>query len=543
VTTDPGGEVRAVVVDPTSRGTVYVATSAGVSKSTSGGRFWFAAGLSGEDVLSIAINAGNPDIVYAGTGSGVFESDDAGEEWRKLSNQVILGIFVDPGQPETLFGIDAGRNVFWSVDGGSTWSSRGAGLPPSSAVSFAADPLNPAILYIGTNVSGVYRSGDEGESWFPAGTGTGGMPVLALAVDATAPTLLYAGTYGGLLRSTDRAHTWAPANGGLVATFIQSVVIDPENEPAAYASSDVQAFVTTDRGQTWTAIAPASAFRIWAVDPKASNVLYASGSQSRVGHIYKSIDAGRSWSTADDGISCPFVNDLTIDPQEPSTVYAATRSLLHGPGTIPCGGLFRSTNGGATWNLLLNAYTSRIVVDPSDSNRLYVFAWNGSGPNYLARSTDGGASWSPIGPAGDALFPGSVIAIDPTRPMRLYAGAELGLYRSDDGGDSWTALDLPDLAPESVALDPFTEGTLYLSGAVYGAVEVLTSHDLGETWTPFLEGLPLLPSPPALAVNRQGTLVYAGTAGRGVFVREVIKRGSRVLPARPRTPVRIDRRP
>lgn len=167
----------------------------------------------------------------------------------------------------------------------------------------------------------------------------------------TAGPFVYAGTRGGgVFKSGDRAATWAPASRSL-----------------PFASS-VSAL---------------------AIDPSAPATLYAALVD---GGVYKSLDRGRRWRASGSGLPEPAGSDfspraggLAIDPTNPSTVYFDHRRE----------GLFRSTDGGATWSpvLVLAATDVRAVgVDPRSTSTLYVAASEG-----VFRSVDGAASWSALG--------------------------------------------------------------------------------------------------------------------------------------------------
>ena len=268
--------------------------------------------------------------------------------------------------------------------------------------------------------------------------GPTGQRILALAIDPAQPGTLYAGTYGGgVFKSTDSGGTWAAVNAGLTNSYVYALVIDPVSSATLYAGTHGGGvFKSTDSGGTWAAVnsglANPSVFAL-AIDPTTSATLYA-GTFDR--GVFKSIDSGGTWAAVSMGLGSPYVEALAIDPSTPTTLYAGTL----GPQ------VYKSTDAGARW------------------------AGTGAGPN-------------------DYWGYGSVfaLAIDPVTPTTLYAGTHYGLFKSTDGGGSWTAI-ITDLTTIvlSLAIDPVNPGTLYAGTNGRG---VFRSTNAGGTWSPFNAGL------------------------------------------------------
>ena len=178
------------------------------------------------------------------------------------------------------------------------------------------------------------------------------------------------------------------------------------------------------------------------------------------------------------------VHALAIDPLTPTTLYAGT-----------FGGVFKSTDGGATWNVsgLVNGYISALAIDPLTPTTLYAGTSEAIGSQGgVYKSTDGGATWTAIGLAGLSVYS---LAIDPLTPATLYAGTDGAVYRSLGGGAQWNATSGLIGRVSSLAIDRLTPTTLYAgtnasplfyawstppvwSGGVY------KSTDGGVTWSP-----------------------------------------------------------
>ncbi len=226
------------------------------------------------------------------------------------------------------------------------------------------------------------------------------------------------------------------------------------------------------------------------------------------GGLLKTVNGGMTWVSLFDNESNPSIGDIAIAPSNPSIVYVGTGEANNRQSSSWGDGVFKSVDGGNTWQhlgLKETHHIGRIVVDPSDPNKVWVAAlgdlWGPNKERGVYRSIDGGASWS------QTLFINedtgvSDIAIDPQSPNILYAaayqrrrtvfgynggGPSGGLYRSTDGGAHWTKLtrglpttgDVGRFAVEVYRRNP---------NIVYALVEhatlggVYRSEDKGMTW-------------------------------------------------------------
>jgi len=205
-------------------------------------------------------------------------------------------------------------------------------------------------------------------------------------------------------------------------------------------------------------------------DPSNVNVAYAAAA---TGGVLKSTDGGLSWTLIGDELPNVNAGDLAVDPSAPQTVWLGTGEPNGGHNNFPGRGVYRSTNGGADWTFMGldgSASIGRIVVDPSNGSRVFVAA-QGSyfGPNPvrgLYRTVNGGTSWVRVLAVSDSAGATDVV-IDPTNPSRMLAatwervrrpnggthlfGPGSGIWRSLNGGDTWTKLGLANGLPNSAA--------------------------------------------------------------------------------------------
>ena len=225
---------------------------------------------------------------------------------------------------------------------------------------------------------------------------------------------------------------------------------------------------TTDAGRTWFPIfdsQPTGSIGALAVAPSNPNVIYVGSGEglrrpdlSTGDGIYKSTDAGNTWQHLGlrDGQQ---VANILIDPQDPNRVFVAVLGHPYGPNSER--GVFRSTDGGETWQKILykddDIGAADLAFDPKNPQIIYTDLWSSRRPPWttgnpleghsggLFKSTDGGETWHPLtkGLPTNAQGLGRVgFGISPSSPNRIYALVDAapevgGLYRSDDAGESW----------------------------------------------------------------------------------------------------------
>lgn len=284
---------------------------------------------------------------------------------------------------------------------------------------------------------------------------------------------------------------------------------------------------TDDAGRTWRAIfdeQPTQSIGAIAVAPSDPDLIYVGSGEGlhrpdlSIGDgIYRSTDAGQTWvhlGLRDGEQIC----ELALDPRDSKRLFAAVLGHPYGPNAER--GIYRSLDGGTSWQRVLykdeDTGGSAVAIDPVHPDIVYAGLWqarlgpwedkndfDGTGGG-LFKSTDGGSTWKPLRAGLPADLSQINIAIAPGTPDRLYAivgtnepgeyssAAGLGLFRSDDAGESWTRItsdprpalrigggDLPVLR-----VDPSNADVLYSAGIV-----AMKSIDGGKTWRP-LRGAP-----------------------------------------------------
>jgi len=222
---------------------------------------------------------------------------------------------------------------------------------------------------------------------------------------------------------------------------------------------------TTDGAMTWTSVFDkegTSAIGSLAVSPSDPNIVYVGtgegcirGNASHGDGIYKTVDGGKTWRNV--GLrDSRAIGKLIVDPKNPDRVLVAALGHPYGPNSER--GIFRTTDGGKTWEKVLykdeNTGGIDVAFDPQNANIVFASLWqarrmpwtlsDGGPGSGLYRSNDGGTTWKqlqehglPKGPYGRI---GVAVAANSDRVYALIEAAEGGIYRSDDGGETWESI-------------------------------------------------------------------------------------------------------
>lgn len=373
---------------------------------------------------------------------------------------------------------------------GGTWNSVGPApiLNGSTAfsgriVGIAASPTDSNTILIAAAGGGVWKTTNGGASWASLTDSQSTTVMGAIAIAPSNSSVIYAGTgepdnsidsyYGrGILKSTDGGTTWALMGGNtFLRHTISRIVVDPTNLNVVYvavAGGGVNGFggntgiyKTTDGGATWTNMTAASGltsnatYSDLAMSPSNSQVLYCSigtffGDTSN--GMYESTNAGVTWTQLANfpvnGTSAGRIS-FSIAPTNGQVIYA---QVSH-PTNYSVVGVFKSTNGGATWGTVTPTssgqtvnymggqgwYDQPIAVSPSDANIVYVAG--SAGTNAVMKTSDGGITWTAInnGTTGSPHPDHHALVFD--AGGRLLDGNDGGIWRLDNpnvGSIVWT---------------------------------------------------------------------------------------------------------
>jgi photosystem II stability/assembly factor-like uncharacterized protein len=489
------GRIADIVLHPENHSVWYVAVgSGGVWKTENAGTTWTPI-FDDEDSYSIGaitLDPNNPSIVWVGTGenvsgrhvaygSGVYRSRDGGQNWENMGledSQHIGMIRIDPRDSNTVFVAAQGplwsgggdRGLYKSTDGGENWRKvLGDGLGNTdlddqyTGVSEVhMDPRNPDVMYAaswqrlrdvavvmdGGPGTGIHKSVDGGETWrqLSEGLPDGMMGKTGLAVSPQNPDVVYAtieldNRTGGFWRSADGGESWEKMNdylsGGTGPHYYQELFASPHQFDRVY-QMDVQMHMTENGGKDFTSLSHEtkhSDHHAMAFRPDDPNYLVVGTD----GGIYESFDLGKTWRFVSNLPITQFYK-VAVDYDEPFyNVYGGTQDNNSQGGPSRTWDVSGIRN--ADWFVTMFGDGHQSAVDPNNPDIVYAQWQQGNLTRYDRRT---GESTYIRPQAGEGEPPerynwDSPILISPHDSKILYFGTQR-VWRSDDYGDSWTAI-------------------------------------------------------------------------------------------------------
>ena len=348
----------------------------------------------------------NGGVVYSTYLGGTEQEIGYGIAVDAFDRALVTGLVLSTDFPvvSPMQSTPGGSPALRTIDSGRTWQAIETGMRSTSIRGFAIDPTDTARIYAVSGADGLFASTDGGDSW--ARIDAAGLPtsaVNAIAIAPTMPPTLYIGAETGVFRSTDGGATWAPVFA--TTSYVTALAIDAVSPTTIYATQRpgfnvYGVFKSTDGGESWvdTGLQDAPDLLV------ASETTVYAGS---LNGVHQNI-AGAGWSRVFIG----EIRALAADPANASIVYAGSFD-----------GVFKSTSGGASWDLILpGGPITALAVASSDPNTVYA-ATESDG---LLWSADAGATWQRVHPSA---FYVSTLLVDPQNPARAYAGS----YVSADG--------------------------------------------------------------------------------------------------------------
>jgi photosystem II stability/assembly factor-like uncharacterized protein len=513
----------------------------GILKSIDGGETWSTTSLSYpvSDMIGTNVIEANPytGTILAGARDGLFRSTDEGETWTQIQT---VGRWYDvkwkPGDSLRVYaakGFGLGNNnVKVSTDDGLTWNKAGVGQPPGGEVGktkIAVSAANPNVIYANYTSSvtsqslGIYRSDDNGETWIPQNTtlnmvNSQGWYNLTLEVDPNDINTVIAGgvslyrstdggvnlsetgggfglgnetavhvdhhaiayepgsssnvwvcTDGGVWKSIDDGVTWSSRREGLVTYQFYDICVAQSDPTFMMGGTQDNGIPGRVDPETWAASTLFADGMVCNVDPENANRIYG---EWQFGNHVKSVNGGDSWFSIMNGItgSGSFVAPADEDQNQPARLFTSTSD-----------GIFRTTNGGSSWEAVgsqtaiwisispvngdvvwtVNSagvmYTTndaetwqnaasygfpvgaetKILAHPTDANTAFVtFSGYTRGVSHIAMTTDMGASWLDV--TGDLpQQPVNTMIVDPLDPIAWYIGTDVGVWSSINSGANW----------------------------------------------------------------------------------------------------------
>jgi photosystem II stability/assembly factor-like uncharacterized protein len=616
--------VGAIAIAPSAANTVYLGTGEGglafdfipgigLLKSTDGGTNWtLPASVLAPMFYKISVLPTNANELVVGTNAGALRSTGGQNgPWTTVITSAsavgvtgygdVTDIVRDPTNAQILYATTFDRlnwctvsfpcphpqnfaspTVLKSVDGGQTWNPANIGLPVSTdlqrvnRLSIAIAPSTPSTLYVatalldantGVETSHIYKTVNSGATWTDtnlaatfsvnmylrtqawydntivvapsdantviaggvlyAKTTNGGTSWAAPAfaadgvhVDAhdlryDAGGLLYICNDGGVWTSPDHGNNVTNRNANLVTRQFYGMANDPANRNRIFGGQQDNGTIRRpDAGGTsWDFFSGGDGFEC-AINAQNPSIAYGT---IQSGVVVRTSDADAAAIVTSDvtprydsGELTPFSSIVQADPVDPSIVYTVStrlwKSATGGDAWVP---LPITVTGGQTWT---NSTISALAISRSNPQVIMV----GKGGR-VYRSTDGGNSWTRVDLGGLPGFGVTNLEIHPADPLTAFvtlATTGTTVYYTTNGGTVWTARDtgLPPFAAQVVRYDPTDPSTLYCGTDV----GVYRSTDSGANWSQFGSGLPAV-SVYDLGATLDGSLLRAATHGRGIW--------------------------
>ncbi|MBK5920985.1 glycosyl hydrolase [Rhodothalassium salexigens] len=481
------GRIADIAIDPQDVSTWYVAVgSGGVWKTVNNGTTWTPL-FDDQPVYSIGdvtLDPSNPHRVWVGTGEnvggrhvgfgdGVYRSDDGGQSWTNMGlgkSEHISTIVVHPDDGDTVFVAAQGplwsqggdRGLYKTTDGGETWKQVLAAGPWTGVTDVVMDPRNPDRLYAATwqrhrtvasymgggPETALYKSEDGGETWekLTQGLPTGNLGKIGLALAPENPDIVYAAIEtnrrkGGIWKSTDRGASWQKqsdtVSGGTGPHYYQELYAHPHIPGRLYLVNNTTV-ISDDGGKTFRPINNeykhgddhAIAFR--PDDP--DYILVGSD-----GGVYESHDGEKTWRFIDNLPVTQFYK-VAVDDAEPFyTLYGGTQDNNTQGGPSRTDDIQGITN--SDWFITLFADGHQPATEPGNPDIVYS-EWQEGNLVRVDRTTGELVHIQPQAKDGEPperFNWDAPIKVSAHQPTRLYYASQR-LWRSDDRGDSWTAL-------------------------------------------------------------------------------------------------------
>lgn len=494
---DPNDHLRLYHIDPIE----------GIFRSVDGGEIWQFVSHPCQSFTSVAIDPRDGDHLFGGAyfaynipdttcPGGLYESTDGGQNWTPLAQDIpdiekagVWRVVIDPQNPDHVYasleygGMDRPGLVVTSTNGGKDWTVlRNSGWRAAIAV----NPNDSRNVYLAAG-SELHRSDDGGRTWTTLRGDFGEHIEVLVFIGNT----LYVGATG-VYQTSDRGQSWKNGTSGFGSTWLE-LTFDPSGEALYAEDNDCNLYKSRDAGIIWEKLTSSGCGLAF---DRANHWLYRADGQA----LYRSSDEGQTWANVG---KTPAGGDnfrVYVSPVEGKTLYTLHSCCPPGPF------LYRSLDGGQTWQPLPTAsdlYHGRLVI-ADDGSRMYAASYgavdvsndggqswsttqartnrNGNPPalvlhpqdsdivllgtwgDGILKSTDAGEIWSPAN-NGLANLHVNALAFDSQHSDVVYAGTDSGVFLSQNGGDSWTAVNEGfgrNLIIYSIAVDPSDSAQVFV---------------------------------------------------------------------------------
>lgn len=534
-----------IAINPQNTNTIYIATgdianaeceSTGVLKSSDGGQTWDTTGLNftisqSRLIARLLMSPLDSNIMFAATNVGVYKTINGGVTWKNVDSVYgLTGMEFNPANPNTVY--TWGTQLYRSVDTGNTWKKLSSGLPDSATSGGFAIGLTQAdtaciyVLVTDNDITGgsywpfngLYRSLNAGDTFkLQSNTidqqGTQGLYDLNVAVSPVNKNVLVIGAVNSDY-SNDGGVTW---NQATLPSHVDHHDLRFFNSSGdtVFSADDGGLFISTDTGNTWHGLN--NEMHIGEIYNISSGphtkYFYLSGRQDEGTLLQDSLSEEVVFGG--DGLEC------IIDPLNENHMFASTENgnigiaygVGHGVNILTYNFNSSGINGPGVWN-------TPYVLQNHTSNTVYV------GKDYIYKTVNLGATWtklnSPTLTGDDNLY--ALLVVSPTNPDYIYAATYSHLYRSTNGGNTFTNITgtfhgyINSLAVSESNPEEIWVGFYGVGSGIYKSVNAGSHFTNFSTGLP--AGVPFFPRTIAPVRNSKDALYIGMSSGAGIYYRD-----------------------
>lgn len=518
-----------ICIDPSDRNTVYASLAGNVIKSTNAGTTWSNCGSGPSGSKKIIVSPNNSNLVYSAANNGVFLSTNGGTSWTKTLNFSVEDIEFNPSNPKIMYvsGSSTSGSVWRSVDAGYNWTQIGSssGITATGRTLIAVSKHNASVVYVvqasGSAFGKMYRSNDSGATFTTLITGNPANGTNYFGYDRNGKESGGQATYDMAIcvnpNNVNEVHIagiicWKSVNGG--ASFEAETEWYYPN-PTGYNHADVHAlewvkstiysgtdggiYKSINNGDDWIDLSKGIGIRqVYRVSCAKTNANVINiGAQDNGSTIRQSTGQWKDWVGAD-GM------DNMISPTNPNIVF----------GTSQNGDLYKTTDQGNSITFLdrpsSGNWITPFVMHPTNHDTIYA-GWQG-----VWRSVNGGLKFTKIsGSSITGLL--NCLAVAPTNTKYIYASVNNVLFKSNNGGITWTSVNLP-ATITSICVSPVTADKIWVT-LNSTSTRIYVSENMGDNFTDISSGLPNMTARSVVVDDNLDEGVYLGM-NIGVYYRD-----------------------
>jgi hypothetical protein len=532
LTSVPASQNYGIVSSSDGTRLVLISSAGAVYVSANSGATWTQTYVNGDIVSGSQVSNYSGQYIYTSLGNDVNLSYDYGVSWHHtfVSTYGVIAVACDAtGQyVVATCGIDG---IYSSTNYGATWAKTSAPSNPTiengpQFVSIASNSTGNRLIAVDVTNSVVYTSVDSGATWMANYTAGGytGVPG-ALGVSISPDGTIYSadfptpGTYFQTMGATESIPSVTPGAGAVGAAWVPINTTRPDlvltntiSNPTGQhmvALSDTYVMYSADHGYSWShSNVPSQPYTYLVTSPSGQYVTVGYGS-SGSGGVYQSVDYGVTYSLLSNSVG--FVSSIVAASSNGAHVYVASSD---GSGN------FYGIGSSVKAMPADNPFTFTSICCDSTGQYVYLSGYDASNHYGVLFSIDYGASWNGIAPFTSTLdVPIQQIACDSTGQILVVAASTDGIYRSTNGGSSWTLLSAPTINRNWSYLASDATGVNLVAGESNFGV-AYSSSDSGTTWTERLVSNVYGYGLTSVSIDSTGTYPLASYGVVGPFINQ-----------------------